>query len=80
MDRCTGHHNVTEILLKMTLNTIQSINKRNSLQNNKILEWAKLTAFADDKITVAKIILIGQKTLWEKGDNAGHQDFLLFSQ
>ena len=26
MDRCTGHHNITEILLKATLNTIQTIN------------------------------------------------------
>ena len=26
MDRCTGHHNITEVLLKMALNTIQSIN------------------------------------------------------
>ena len=25
MDRCTGHHNITEILFKMALNTIQSI-------------------------------------------------------
>ena len=27
MDRCTGCHNITEILLKMALNTIQSINQ-----------------------------------------------------
>ena len=26
MDRCTGHHDITEILLKMALNTSQSIN------------------------------------------------------
>ena len=26
MDRCTGCHNITEILLKTALNTIQSIN------------------------------------------------------
>ena len=26
IDRCTGHHDVTEILLKMALNTIQVIN------------------------------------------------------
>ena len=26
MDRCTGHHDITEILLKMALNIIQSIN------------------------------------------------------
>ena len=28
MDRCTGHHHITEILLKTALNTIQSINQR----------------------------------------------------
>ena len=27
IDRCTGHHDITEILLKMALNTIQSILK-----------------------------------------------------
>ena len=27
MDRSTGHHNITEILLKTSLNTIQSINQ-----------------------------------------------------
>ena len=27
MDRCTGHRDITEILLKMELNTIQSINQ-----------------------------------------------------
>ena len=27
MDRCTGHRDMTEILLKMALNTIQSINQ-----------------------------------------------------
>ena len=27
MDGCTGHCNITEILLKMALNTIQSINE-----------------------------------------------------
>ena len=26
IDRCTGHRDITEILLKMALNTIQSIN------------------------------------------------------
>ena len=27
MDRCTGHGDIPEILLKMTLNTLQSINQ-----------------------------------------------------
>ena len=32
MDRCTGRRNITEILLKTALNTIQSINLNNELQ------------------------------------------------
>ena len=28
MDRCTGHHDITEIVLKTALNTIQSINSK----------------------------------------------------
>ena len=27
MDRCTDHHDITEILLKKALNTIQSVNQ-----------------------------------------------------
>ena len=30
MDRCTGHHDITEILLKIASNTIQSINSMKS--------------------------------------------------
>ena len=32
MDRSTGRHNMTEILLKMALNTMQSINQSFSLR------------------------------------------------
>ena len=42
----------------------------NSLPNDKILEWSKLKAFADNKIKVLKMMiflyLIRLKTLWEK--------------
>ena len=55
----------------------------NSLQNNKILSQSKLTAFADDKVYVTKkikFIMEWVETIMGKGENAGHQHFLLFSQ
>ena len=41
----------------------------NFFPNDKILDWSKLKAFADDKLNVAKMTnspLIKQKTLWVK--------------
>ena len=55
-------------LVKSRTITIQST--VNSLPNNKILDWAKLKAFADNKINVNekkfKFVLGGVETLWEK--------------
>ena len=55
----------------------------NSLQNNKILDWSKLKAFADDKINVLKTlnIKLGRvENIVGKGENAGYQHFLLSPQ
>ena len=54
----------------------------NSLSNDKILDWSKLKAFADDKIDVGEKLKLD---LWRvenvrKGENAGNQHFLLFQQ
>ena len=41
----------------------------NSLPNDKMIDWPKLKAFADDKIKILKMMnlsLIRLKTLWEK--------------
>ena len=43
MNRCTGHSDITEIFLKMALNTIQSI---------------KLKAFSGDKLKLAKVMFL----------------------
>ena len=57
-------------------------NAFNSLPNNKILDWSKLKAFADNKIHV--IVTENIKFLLERveniveAENAGSQDFLLF--
>ena len=46
-----------------------------SLPNNKILDWSKLKAFADDKICVTerlKFVLERVENIVGEGENAGH--------
>ena len=53
----------------------------NSLPNNKILDWSKLKAFADDKINVTeklKFLLERVENIVRIEENAGNQHFLLF--
>ena len=55
----------------------------NSLPNEKILNWTKLKACADDKQDVAKIMISVYdrvENIVGKGENAGDQHFLLFPQ
>ena len=52
----------------------------NPLSNDKIVDLAKLKAFADDKFHVAEmIIFLSEKTenIVGKGENASNQHFLL---
>ena len=54
----------------------------NSFPNDKILDWSKLKAFADNKLNVTwelKFVL-GRENNVGKGENAGYQHFLLFPQ
>ena len=53
----------------------------NYLPNDKILDFTKLKAFADNKLNVAKIIIClfdKVENIVGKGENAGYQQFLLF--
>ena len=53
----------------------------NSLPNDKILDFSKLKACADDKINVACLIISvfdRVENIVGKGENAGNQHFLLF--
>ena len=55
----------------------------NSLPNDKILDWSKLKAIADDKINLnkkSKPVLGRVENIVGKGENAGYQHFLLFQQ
>ena len=65
MDRCTGHGDIPEILLKMTLNTLQSINQSTKPYAAK----CRLTTLIR-KRHFENIVGIGE--------NAGYQHFLLF--
>ena len=61
----------------------KSLNRINSLTNDKILDWSKFKAFADDKFDVAKMmisVLYRVENIVGKGENAGYQHFLLFPQ
>ena len=54
-----------------------------TLPNNKFFVWSKLKAFADDKTNVTykqKFFLGWMENIVGKGENAGNQHFLLFSQ
>ena len=55
----------------------------NTLPNDKILDWSKFKAFADDNIDVTqklKFVLEMVENIVGKGENAGYQHFLLFPQ
>ena len=58
-NRCTGHRNITEILLKRARNTIQSI---------------KLKAFSGRKLKLAKMMFFVE-TIVGIGENAEYQHF-----
>ena len=55
----------------------------NLLQDNKISDWSKLQAFADNKLNVTqniKVVFHRIENIVEKEENAGYQHFLLFPQ
>ena len=55
----------------------------NSLLNNRILDWSTFKAFADDNSNLnqkLKFALGRVENIVGKGENAGYQHFLLFSQ
>ena len=55
----------------------------NSLPNEKILDWTKLKALADDKFNGAKMIIFlldRLENIVGKGENVGYHHFLFFLQ
>ena len=60
-----------------------AFNHLNPFPNDKILDYTKLKAFADDNSTLAeKMISVYDRieNIVGKGENAGYQHFLLFPQ
>ena len=58
-------------------------NSIDPLPNDKILDWSKFKAFADDKMIVTqklKFVLGRIENIVGKGENAGYQHFLLSPQ
>ena len=54
-----------------------------SLPNNKIMDWSKLKAFADNKLNATvklKFVLEWIENIVGKGENADFQHFLLYPQ
>ena len=55
----------------------------NPLPNNKIFNWFKLKAFADDNLNVTKMMIPLDdrvENIVGKEENAGYKHFLLFPQ
>ena len=74
MHRCNGRADKTEMMLLTVFN---------SLPNVKILDVIKLKASADGKSNIDKMtisIFDRVENTVGKGENAGHQHFLLFPQ
>ena len=54
-----------------------------SVPNDKILDWSKLKAFADEKLIVTEKLKFGMERVENivgKGENAGYHDFLHIPQ
>ena len=61
---------------------VNSILFINSWPNDKFLDRTKLRAFADDKLSIAVMmisLLYKAENAMGKGENVGYQHFLLFS-
>ena len=66
-----------------TFTQFQKTLQINSLPNNKILDWSKRKAFADDKIKLPKMMIFvfdRVENIVGKGENAGYQHVLLSPQ
>ena len=59
--------------------SICSSNKELTLQNDKIIHWSKLKAFADNRNKI-RFSLGRSQNILGKGESAAYQHFLLFPQ
>ena len=74
---------ILKVVFVIYVRPVSRSKSSNSLPNDKILDWSKLKAFADNKINLnkkSKLVFGRVKNIVEKGENAGYQHFLLFQQ
>ena len=89
--KTTNNQHVSSLMENILLNPLQhnphlsTLKKKpfNPLPNDNFLDWSKFKAFADGKIIVTyqqKFLFGLVENIVGKGENAGYQHFLLFSQ
>ena len=74
---------ISGVRLNETDEDLDKLTFYNSLPNNKILDQSKLKAFANEKINEnqnMKFLLGRVENIVGKGENAGYQHFLFFTQ
>ena len=74
---------LSEGTLPRIIKSRDCVEKKLTLHNDKIQDWSKLKALADNKINVTeKSKFVSQRVdnIVRKGENAGYQHFLLFPQ
>ena len=71
--RCNKTESILQTIIQMG---------RNSLPNDKVLDWSKLKAFADENLYVDQMMIYVFERVENvgNGENAGLQHFLVFPQ
>ena len=81
LHECISLHNTITVIGASLFQ--KSAHSLNPLPDDKIIDWSKLKAFADDSIKLAKMmifVLDRIENIVGKGENTGYQHFLLFPQ
>ena len=83
---CVCHHFLNPLsgfITSTRVDECQLVDRELNSTKRQNFDWTKFKAFADDKLNVAKIMISdfdGVENIVRKGENAGYQHFLLFSQ
>ena len=78
-----GNQTQDLMIARLTIYLMTTDTTKNPLPHDKILSFSKLKACAEDNLNVAKTVQIfcnRVENVVGKGENAGYQHFLLFSQ
>ena len=83
-DRCTGHHNVTEILLNTALTPYNQYNMFSTLWKTNVTFWITFNLLSANAVDLdnAEILLSGKGTLQDNncyGDQCGSRSGFVFT-